>query len=400
MEFKYRAATNTGQIVEGVHDASSENEVIEMLKSSNFMPIAIEKTSTSGSSRTISFKRITKKDLSLFCRQFYTMLNSGVSIVRSLDILEKQSENKALKQAIAEVYGDVQKGVPLSEAMMKNDKVFPSMLVNMVGAGEASGSLDTVMDRMANHYEKDFKIENKIKSAMGYPIILSIVASTVVIFLLLVVMPTFVSMFEGSGIELPWPTRILLSISDAIKKFWYIYILVISSILFIIRYFGKTPDGALLYDTLKLKIPVMKTTIIKISTSRFTRTLATLISSGISLIQGIDIVSRVIGNELVSLRLQDVKEDVRRGIPLSRAVRDTRIFPPMVDSMIKIGEESGALDDLLNKSADFYDEEVETALQQMTDIIQPLMIVVMALVVGFIVIAMTMPMFDMVQTIQ
>lgn len=400
MQFKYRAITNTGQIVEGVHDASGENEVITMLKGSNFMPISIEQTSTSSGSRSISVKKVKKKDLAIFCRQFYTMLNSGVSIVKCLDILERQSENRILKNAIAEVYENVQKGMTLSEGMRSNDKVFPAILINMVESGEASGSLDVVMERMAIHYEKEFKIENKIRGAMIYPIVLAVIAIAVVIFMLVAVMPTFISMFESSGVPLPFPTRMLLGMSNSLKSHWYIYLFVIAGIVFIIKYTGNTPGGALFYDTVKLRLPVMKTTVVKICTSRFTRTLATLLQSGIPLIQGIDIVSRVIGNEYVAQKLADSKEEVRKGVPLSRTIRDTVVFPPMVDSMIKIGEESGALDDILNRCADFYDEEVEVAIQKMTELLQPIMIVIMAVIVGFIVISIALPMFDMMSTVQ
>jgi len=400
MQFKYRAITNTGQIVEGVHDAFNENEVITMLKGSNFMPISIEQTAASGGSKPISLKKVKKKDLAVFCRQFYTMINSGVSVVKCLDILERQTENRRLKDAISEVYENVQKGMTLSEGMRSNEKIFPPILINMVESGEASGSLDVVMERMAVHYEKEFKIENKIKGAMIYPIVLAVVATSVVIFLLTAVMPTFVNMFESSGVELPLPTRILLGISHSLKSYWYIHLLIVGGIIFILKFIGNTPVGALFYDTLKLRIPVLKITIVKISTSRFTRTLATLLASGIPLIQGLDIVSRVIGNDYVAARLSDCKEEVRKGVPLSRTIKDTGVFPPMVDSMIKIGEESGALDDILNRCADFYDEEVEVAIQKATEMMQPIMIVIMALIVGFIVISIALPMFDMFQTVQ
>lgn len=399
MQFKYKAVTDSGQIIEGIHDAQDENEVIAMLRGSSYMPISIEQTINSGASTTISFGKVKRKDLAVFCRQFYTMLNSGVSIVKSLDILEKQTENKLLKRAIEDVYESVQKGMTLSEAMRNNPKIYPSILINMVEAGEASGSLDTIMERMAVHYEKEFKIENKVKGAMVYPMVLAVVATAVVVFLMVAVMPTFVEMFESSGVELPGPTRALLAISHSMRNLWYLYIIGIGVITLGIKYYGRTEAGSMVFDTMKLRIPVFKNTNIKLATSRFTRTLSTLLSSGIPLIQGIDIVARVVGNKYISSKLDNVKEEVRKGVPLSRTVKDTGIFPPMVDSMIKIGEESGSLDEILQRSADFYDEEVETALQKMTELMQPLMVVLMALVVGFIVIAIALPMFDMVNTI-
>lgn len=398
MQFKYKAVTDTGQIIEGVHEAQSESEVISMLKSSKYMPISIEQTVDSGASSTINFGKVKKKDLAIFCRQFYTMLNAGVTIIKCLDILEKQIENKIMRVAVSDVYDKVQKGMTLSEAMRNNPKIFPPILINMVEAGETSGSLDVIMERMAVHYEKEFRIDNKVKGAMVYPAVLATVATGVVVFLMVFVMPTFVSMFEGSGMVLPAPTRALLAISHSIRGFWYIYIIAIILIISLFKYFGKTETGEMLYDTINLKIPIFKSVNIKLSTSRFTRTLSTLLSSGIPLMEGIDIVSRVVDNKYIANKLEFAKDEVRKGVPLSLTIKDIGIFPPMVDSMIKIGEESGDLDGILNKSADFYDEEVEVALQKMTEMMQPLMVVIMALIVGFIVISIALPMFDMVNT--
>lgn len=399
MQFKYRAVTETGQIIEGIHDAQDEEEVISMLKGSDYMPISIEQTINSGASTSITLKKVKKKDLAVFCRQFYTMLNAGVSIVKCLDVLEKQTENKQMKNAIADVFDNVQKGMTLSEAMKNNPKIYPPILINMVEAGEASGSLDTIMERMAVHYEKEFKIENKVKGAMVYPMVLAVVATAVVVFLMVAVMPTFVGMFESSGVELPGPTKALLAISHSLRNLWYMYMIGIIALVSAVKYYDGTENGSLVFDTIKLRVPIFKNVNIKLATSRFTRTLSTLLSSGIPLMQGIDIVARVVGNKYISNRLDEVKEDIRKGVPLSRTIKDAGIFPPMVDSMIKIGEESGDLDGILNKSADFYDEEVEAALQKMTEMMQPLMVVIMALIVGFIVISIALPMFDMVNTI-
>jgi len=399
LQYKYKAVSDNGNIIEGIYDAESEAEVVSMLKSSRYMPINIEETYNSGASKTITLEKVKKKDLAVFCRQFYTMLNAGVCIVKCLDVLEKQCENKLLKKALSEVYDNVRKGMTLSEAMRNNEKIFPNILINMAEAGEMSGSLDVIMERMAFHYEKENKIENKIKGAMVYPVILIIVAIAVVVFLLVAVMPTFISMFERSGIELPVPTRMLLIISNSITDFWYMYVIIFTAITLGTSYFFRTDSGSMMLDIIKIKIPLIKDINIKVATSRFTRTLSTLLASGIPLIQGIDIVSKVIGNRFIAKKLEEIKEDVRKGIPISRTIRNASIFPPMIDSMIKVGEESGALDDILNKSADFYDEEVEASLQKMTELIQPIMVVIMALVVGFVVVAIALPMFEMVNTI-
>jgi type IV pilus assembly protein PilC len=400
MWFKYRAVSKTGQPIEGVYEAESSNDVVAMLKDKKYYPVSVEEKKVN-ENRNISFsKKISKKDMGVFCRQFYTMFNSGISIVKCLDILSIQTENKKLRLGLNSVCENVQEGLSISEAMKKEEKIFPSLLINMVEAGEVSGNLDTIMERMASHYEKENKIENKIKNAFIYPAILSIVTIGVVIFLIVVVMPTFIGMFESNGALLPLPTRILLSISNSIKNFWYLYILIIGLAVGSLNAYKKTVSGKLFFDGLKIRLPIIKDFNIKVITSRFARTLSTLMSSGIPLIQSLDVVEKVLENSVISDKFEIVKENIKKGIPLSQTIDDTNIFSPMVVSMIKVGEESGSIDEILDKTADFYDEEVETSLQRMTTMLEPLLIVFMALIVGFIVIAMAMPMFDMVNTIK
>lgn len=400
MQFVYRAVTDSGEILEGIYEANSEQEVLTMLRNNEYMPVSIEHKVEEKPVSSYFTKKVTKKDVAVYCRQFYTMLNAGVTIVKCLAILEAQTENKLMRNATKTTFDDVQKGMTLSEAMRKHERVYPSLLVNMVEAGEVSGSLDVIMERMAIHYEKENKIENKIKGAMIYPIVLGVVSIAVVVFLLVAVMPTFIGMFESSGVELPAPTKILLNISNSLKNQWYIYLAFIIILILGIGYFGRQESGRLFIDSLKLRIPVVNDTNIKVATSRFTRTLSTLLSSGIPLLQGLDVVAKILNNKFLSIKLENAKEEVRKGVPLSRTIKAIKVFPPMVDSMIKIGEESGSLDEILNKSADFYDEEVEVAIQKMTEMLQPILIVIMALIVGFIVIAMALPMFDMVNTVQ
>ncbi len=399
MKFKYKALSQNGQTVEGTFEATSEGEVIAMIKGNNYMPMEIERDIGADAQVEIFSKKVKKKDLAIFCRQFFTMINAGLGIVKCLDILVMQTENKTLQKTLAAVSEDVQKGFTLSEAMNKHPNIFPSILISMVEAGEVSGSLDTILARMAEHFEKENKIENKVKSSMIYPAALAVVSVAVVIFMLVFVMPTFIGMFEGSDVPLPTPTKILIGISDSLRDFWYIYVVVVGAIVTGLSAFKKTEEGTRLFDSLKLKIPVVKTTSAKIITSRFTRTLSTLMGSGIPLLKAMEIVSRVVNNVIIKERLEEGVENIRKGITLSRAIKDVGIFPPMVDSMIKIGEESGSLDDILFKTADFYDEEVDASLQRLTSLLEPVMLVGMALIIGFIVIAMYLPMFDMVNTI-
>lgn len=400
MIYKYKAVSQDGEMIEGYFEGNEKSDVLAMLKGNNYLTVSIEKDIEAEAQIDIFSSKVKKKDLAVFCRQFYTMLDAGIGIVKCIEILEKQSENKNLIKALGALYENVQKGFTLSEGMKKHPKVFPALLINMIEAGEVSGNLDTIMERMAVHYEKENKLENKIKSALIYPIALAVVSIAVVIFLLVAVMPTFIGMFESNGQALPVPTQVLLNISSWLTNFWYIFIVIVIGMIAGFATFKQTPIGRNFLDTLKLKIPIVKDTNVKIITSRFTRTLSTLISSGIPLLQSIDVVAKVVGNKVIHDRLAIAAENVRKGVALSRAVNEVGVFPPMVDSMIKIGEESGSLDDILYKTADFYDDEVEVALQRMTSLMEPLMLVVMAVVIGFIVIAMAMPMFDMVNTIQ
>lgn len=399
MKFKYRAIAKNGQTVEGVFEAASESDVISMIKANSYMPLQVERDVGEEAKFELFKAKVKKKDLAVFCRQFFTMIDAGLGIVKCLDILEVQTENKTLQSTISRVNEDVQTGLTLSEAMKKHPLIFPTILTNMVEAGEVSGNLDAILERMAVHFEKENKIENKIKGSAIYPAALMFVSIAVVMFMLVFVLPTFTSMFEGSDTPLPWPTKFLLDLSDSLKTYWYIYLGVVGLIVFGLVSFKRTEEGTRFFDDMKLRLPVIKGVTAKIITSRFTRTLSTLMDSGIPLIKSMEVVSKVVNNLTIQDRITDSIEQIRKGIPLSRAIKDVGVFPPMVDSMIKIGEESGSLDDILSKTADFYDEEVEVALHKMTTLLEPIMIVGMALVIGFIVIAMYLPMFDLVNTI-
>ena len=290
--YKYKAVSKNGQALEGYYEAKSESDVLNMLKSNNYFPISIEIDEGSEVKEDIFAKKVTKKDIAIFCRQFYTMLDAGISIINCLDILEKQTENKTLKNTIFTVHEDVQKGMTLSEGMGKHEGIFPLLLINMVEAGEVSGNLDRIMERMAIHYEKENKIENKVKNAFVYPVVLSIVAIAVVIFLLTVVMPSFIGMFETSGTMLPGPTRTLLAISDWLTKYWYIFIAIVVLLLFGIISLGKTEEGKSFFDNIKLKTPGIKKINIKIITCDLLELYHTVIQ-WCAFTQALDVVGRV-----------------------------------------------------------------------------------------------------------
>lgn len=399
MVFNYKALTQSGETIEGTYEASSEAEVIAMLRTSDNIPLNIEEDIEKAKEITVFNKKVNKRDLAIFCRQFHTMLDAGVGIVRALDILFKQTENKSLKIALEFLHEEVQKGTALSQAMSDEKKTFPSLLVNMVEAGEVSGNLDEIMERMAIHYENEYKLENKVKSALIYPIVLAVVSISVVVIMLVFVMPTFMEMFESSGQELPGLTKALISISDFMVARWYIILGILVAIIVGLRIWSRTDEGAYAIDQVKIKFPGVKHTMIKLITARFTRTLSTLMSSGISLLQALQIVSKAIGNKVIEVRISESVDEIRKGMTLSNAIKNIDIFPVMVDSMVSIGEESGSLDEMLAKTADFYDEEVEVSLQRMTTLLEPIMIIFMAVIIGFIVIAMALPMFDMANVI-
>lgn len=399
--YKYKAMSASGQIIEGTYTGNSKEDVLNMLRQNKNYPVSVQEVIETKDIKSLSlFKHVKTKDIAILCRQFHTMMNAGVSIINCLDILRQQIESKKLRAVVGEVYEIVQKGFTLSEAMKKHQEVFPDLLINMVAAGEASGNLDTIMDRMASHFEKEDKINRKVKGAMMYPAVLSVVAMAVVIFLLTFVMPTFVTMFQSSGVKLPTPTVIVLAVSNGVKKFWYAIILIIAALSYAVVQGAKSQSGKLFIDSMKFKIPVINKMTQKIITSRFSRTLATLMSSGMPLLQALEIVSKVVGNRVAAEGILKAKDEVRKGANLSAPIKKLGVFPPMLVSMLTIGEESGALDDILDRTANYYDDEVEAAMENVTKLIEPIMLVIMAVVVGFIVMAMILPIFDMMNTIK
>jgi type IV pilus assembly protein PilC len=398
--YKYKAITDEGKTLEGFYEANSKDEVLAMLRQNQFYPInIIEQKSNNDVDLSKYFSKVRIKDIAVFCRQFHTMLQAGVNLISCLDILRLQTEGNRFRKTINKVYEKVQQGLTLSEAMSRHSDVFPELLINMVVAGEASGNLDVILNRMAVHYEKETKIINKVRGAMAYPIVLAIVAFVVVIFLLVFVLPTFTDLFESSGAALPTPTRILLAISNFLITYWYIALGSSITLIILIIVLLKLPKVKYIADALKFKIPIIKGINQKVITSRLSRTLATLLSSGLPLLQVLDVVARIVNNRVVEEGLDKAKEDVKRGILLSVPIKRMNLFPPMFISMLTIGEESGSIDEILDKTASYYDDEAETALEAMTKLVEPLMLVVMAVVVGSIVASIILPMFDMMNSV-
>lgn len=394
-KFKYRAKTLAGEKVDGIFEAATEHDVMTMITANGYYPLVVEKIVESPDIALGKLDSVKLEDVAIFCRQFYTMLNAGVTLNVALGILGEELPKKAMRQATLRLLERISKGESLSQAMAKEEKVFPSLLVSMVEVGETTGNLDTVMLRMANQYVKDNKINKKIKSTMIYPVILAIVAVSVVIFLLTYILPTFLTIFTDNGVAIPWTTQLLIAISDFLLG--NAVILVIVGVLgtILLTIFGRMEKGKEFFAHIKLKMPIFKALNQKIIVARFTRTMSILTASGIPIMQALDLTATVIKNVLIERKIIAIREAVARGESLAEAVKTSEAFPSMLASMVKIGEETGAIDEILDKTADFYEEELEHQMQVTVSLVEPIMILVMAAIIGFIIIAIMTPMFEM-----
>ncbi|MFW6028623.1 MAG: type II secretion system F family protein [Halanaerobiales bacterium] len=399
--YSYKAIASDGKNKKGTIEANSRDSAIMMLKDSGLVPLDVNEQGVLQKDLDFNFGKLVKpKDLSLFCRQFVGVLNAGVTVLSALDLMSQQTENKYLRKAITEVHVSVEKGESLASAMSQHPKIFPSLLINMVEAGELTGSLELSFKRMAIQFEKDAKIKQTVKKAVTYPILVSVVAVIVVTVLITFVVPTFISMFQQMDAELPTLTKVLLGISDFIKEKWWLLLIIITGIIVGLKVFGRTEQGKEFFGNLMLKLPLFGKLTIKVSAARFTRTLSTLLASGISLLDALEIVSKVITNHSVSQHIIEAREQVSRGVPLSKPIKEKGIMPPMVTHMVKIGEDTGSLEEVLNKVADVYDEEVETTVTQLMTLMEPAIIIVLASIVLFILLSIVQPMFQMYSEIQ
>lgn len=397
--FKYKAINSEGQRIEGSQSADSESQVREMLLSNQYYPLSIEKENNKNKSSFSFDRKVKLKDIAVFCRQFYVMLDSGLSIGKTLNILIEQGEKPKLREALIGVNSDIKRGETLASSMGKRKDVFPKLLTSMIDAGERSGNLDIILKRMAEYYEKETKIRGKIKSAMIYPIVLGVVAIIAITFILTFVMPTFVQMFEENNVELPMSTKMVLGTSKMLGKYGIIFFLVLVIGIILLGKYLKSEEGQYKLSVINLKLPVIKKLTQKIVVSRFTRTMGIVSSSGMSLVTSLEIVASVVGNKIAEKELLKVKEKVLKGEGLGDSIMNIKIFPPMLASMVKVGEEAGSLDSILDKTADFYDDELEREIQTATALIEPAMIVIMGVIIGFLLISILTPMFKMYNSI-
>ena len=399
--FSYKAVNSAGKDVKGSVEAESKEEAARKIKEQGLVPVSVGKQGALDKDINIPIfkgKKIPARDMSVFCRQFASILKAGVSVINALEMLAEQTENKKLKQAIVETQANVEKGESLSDSMRQN-AAFPSILINMVRAGEASGSLENSLTRMAIQFEKDAKLNGIVKKAMMYPIVLICVMIGVVIVMLTFVIPSFMTMFEDLDSELPVTTKAILAMSNSLKNYWYIYIIVVVGIVVGIQMYKRTDDGRHNLDKLKLKIPVFGLLQTKSACASFARTMSTLLQAGMPMIDALEISASTMKNVLFYDGLQKVKNGVSLGLPLSNQLKSTGLFPAMVVHMVGIGEETGNVEEMLTNSATYYEEEVEVQTQTLTSLMEPIIIVLMAFVVVLLIMAIYQPMIQLYNTL-
>jgi type IV pilus assembly protein PilC len=394
-QYAYKVRDRRGRFVKGTVAADSMTAVAEKLRSMGYLPLEISPTNA-GMQREISIglpHRVKLKDLAVFSRQFSTMINAGLSLLRLLTILAEQSENPELQRVLRQVKQDVETGSSLSAAFARHPKTFPALMINMTRAGETGGFLDTTMRQIAENFEAEVKLRSKVKAAMTYPIVVFILAILMCIGMLIFIVPVFEGMFEDLGGELPLPTKILVMMSSGMRFAGPVLLVALVVAVFLWRKHGRSEKVRNIVDPLKLKLPVFGKLFQKIALSRFARTLGTLLSSGVPILQSLEIVSESTGSVVISRALRSVQDSVRQGESISGPLSQHDVFPPMVVQMMASGEETGALDEMLHKISEFYDQEVEATTESLTALIEPLMIAFLGAVVGSMIVALYLPIF-------
>ena len=416
--YRYRAKTPQGKTMEGTLEASDQREAAGLLRSRGLLVTSIadnreaappaRRAPGPGVSRTVVLgaggpparlrllrpRGLGLKELALFCRQFAVMTTAGVAILTSLNILTRQAASKRLHEALLQVAQGIERGQSLSEAFGARSDIFPSILINLVSAGEAGGILEESFERLADHFDKEYAVNQKVRSAMTYPVVVSVVALGVGIFMIVFILPTFVNLFMQMGATLPLPTRIIMGISEVFKTRWY---LILGSLLLLVASFqaaAATPRGAYLLDALALKMPVFGGLVLRRAVCRFARTLGTLLKSGVPLLVCLSVVERTVGSRPIAAAISQAGEEIRAGRGIVEPLRASKLFPTMVLEMMAVGEETGAIDTMLSRVADFYDTEIDVTVQRLSAMIEPLIIVVIGGGVGLLLVSLIMPMFD------
>ncbi|HKQ19325.1 MAG TPA: type II secretion system F family protein [Candidatus Eisenbacteria bacterium] len=400
--FLWKGRTVGGEIQTGELTFDTQDEALQALRKKRIIITSVREKKGDIKFTMPSFgASVSTRDLAIFTRQFATMINAGLPLVQCLDILSKQTEKERFRGIISQVMREVEAGNTLAESLAKkeNQGAFDELYVNMVEAGEAGGILDDILQRLATFIEKAEALRRKIQGAMVYPAVVMTVALLATSFMLIFIIPTFARMFTGFGADLPLPTKIVMGLSSFLRSFWWAMLLAIGGLIFGIQKYYQTERGHLEIDKFLLKVPVIGDVIRKGAVARFTRTLGTLISSGVPILTGLEITARTAGNRVIQEAIMAARASIREGETIAAPLRTSNVFPPMVVQMISVGEETGALDDMLNRIADFYDDEVDTAVDALTSLIEPIMIVFMGGVVGGMVVAMYLPMFKLINVV-
>jgi type IV pilus assembly protein PilC len=399
--YSYSAINADGLELSGELHAPDLSGAREQLRLRGLLASRLEEKASAGddTARNV-FKKVKPKTLQIFSRQFATMIEAGLNVVQALVILEEQTEDLYFASVVREMRADVEGGLLLSQAMSRHPKIFDRLFISMVEAGEAAGILDEVLDRVAMHIEKATQIKRRVKGAMLYPLMVLSFASLVLTGLLLFLVPVFVNIFGQLGGELPKLTQYVVAVSDLLKHRFYIIFPGIAALIIGFRKWKKTDGGRKQWDRFKLRVPKIGPVVLKVTMARFSRTLSTLVSAGVDIIQALEITGQTAGNWRVESALADVRAKVHEGVPIAQPLVDNDIFPPMVAQMVKIGEETGELEKMLGKIADFYEDEVDAAIQSLTSIVEPLMMILVGCMVGVIVIAMYLPMFRMLSLVK
>ncbi len=402
--FAYKVRDSSGKLVEGHLEADDATLVVGKLRQMGYTPITVEAQTESKLKADIKIPglsgKVKMRDVAVFSRQFSTMINSGLSLIRSLAILADQTENPELARVAGEVRLDVEKGVSLSQALAKHPKVFSRLYVAMVRSGEIGGVLDAVLVRLADTIEAQVELRRKVRSAMTYPIVALSICLLISAAMLLFIVPQFKNIYTDLGGQLPLPTRVLITLSNLLKSWFPLFVIGAGIGIWLFRRWINTEKGRLAWDAFKLRAPVFGILTRKTALARFSRTLAALTRSGVGILEALDIVAETSGNEIVSTALRETQSAVKRGDTLARPLEQHDVFPPMVTQMISVGEETGALDEMLDKIADFYDSEVASTVDALTSLIEPLMIVVMGTIVGGMIISLYLPMFNIIKLIK
>lgn len=396
--YRYSAMDPNGRTVTGTLEADSFELVRAKLSDLSYHVLSIKQAKNAGGLKDAfnNMQRVGLRDLVVFSRQFATMIDAGLSVVKCLDILQKQTRNPKMKEVIGEVKRDVAGGMSLTEAIQKHPRIFSPLYVNMMRSAEAGGILDQVLNRLSGFLEKEQETRNKIKSAMMYPTVVFCFATLMLLGLLFFVLPKFKGIFETMGLDLPLTTKVMLNSSMYMKNYWYIYLVVIAGSVVLFKVFGRTERGKYAIDAAKLRVPIFGDLILKTAVSRFARTFGTLITSGVPVLRALDIVSETAGNRVISDVVVRARQSIKEGEKISTPLFGSKIFPVMVTQMIAIGEETGRLDQMLDKVSNFYDDEVDNTLKGLTSLIEPLMIVGLGLIVGFIAVSVISPIYSLV----